>query len=106
MKDRGPFAFAGLWKRWEKGEEPVESCTLITTEANGVVEPAHDRMPVILDSSNFERWLDPNEQRAEALKELLVPLPDNWMNTYPVSELVNNPRNESPRCIERVSSGG
>jgi len=48
MKDQSPFAFAGLWERWERGEEPVESCTLITTEANGVVGPVHNRMPVIL----------------------------------------------------------
>ena len=49
LKDESPFAFAGLWERWEKGEEPVESCTLITCEANGVVAPVHNRMPVILD---------------------------------------------------------
>ena len=49
LKDSSPFAFVGLWERWEKGDEPVESCTLITCEANGVVAPVHDRMPVILD---------------------------------------------------------
>src|SRR5690348_6282072 len=79
MKGGGPFAFAALWERWEKGEEPVESCTLITTEANGVVGMVHDRMPVILDPGSFARRLDPNEQRAEALKAMLVPLPDEWM---------------------------
>jgi putative SOS response-associated peptidase YedK len=47
LKDGSPFAFAGLWEKWDKGEEPVESCTLITTEANGVVGPVHHRMPVI-----------------------------------------------------------
>ena len=100
LKDEGPFAFAGLWDKWEKGEEPVESCTLITTEANGVVGPVHDRMPVILKPEDYARWLDPDEQRPEALKPLLVPLPDDWMDAHPVSKLVNNPRNESPRCIE------
>jgi putative SOS response-associated peptidase YedK len=105
LKDGSPFAFAGLWERWEKGEEPVESCTLITTEANGVVGPVHNRMPVILDPSSFERWLDPNEQRAEALKAMLVPLPDDWMTAHPVSKLVNNPRNEGPRCVEPAGSG-
>jgi putative SOS response-associated peptidase YedK len=59
MKDGSPFAFAGLWERWEKGEEPVESCTLITTEANGVVGPVHDRMPVILDPDRFAQWAFP-----------------------------------------------
>jgi len=101
LKDQSPFAFAGLWERWEKGEEPLESCTLITTQANGVVGSVHDRMPVVLDPSRFARWLDPNEQRVDVLKELLVPLPDDWMTAHPVSKLVNNPRNESPRCIER-----
>ncbi|HMB02985.1 MAG TPA: SOS response-associated peptidase family protein, partial [Isosphaeraceae bacterium] len=48
LKDGGPFAFAGLWERWAKGEEPIESCTLLTTEANEVVSPVHQRMPVIL----------------------------------------------------------
>lgn len=101
LKDQSPFAFAGLWERWEKGEEPLESCTLITTQANGVVGSVHDRMPVVLDPSSFARWLDSNEQRADALKELLVPLPNDRMTVHPVSKLVNNPRNESPRCIER-----
>jgi putative SOS response-associated peptidase YedK len=105
LKDGSPFAFAGLWERWEKGEEPVESCTLITTEANGVVGPVHHRMPVMLDPSSFERWLDPNEQRAEALKVMLVPLPDEWMTAHAVSKLVNNPRNEGPRCVEPAGSG-
>ena len=100
MKDEGPFAFAGLWERWEKGEEPVESCTLITTEANAVVSPVHNRMPVILDPGSFDRWLDPNEQDPKVLNALLVPLPDDWLAAHPVSKLVNNPRNESPRCIE------
>jgi putative SOS response-associated peptidase YedK len=84
LKDEGPFAFAGLWERWDKGEEPVESCTLITTEANGVVGQVHDRMPVILDPGSFDRWLDPTEQRAEVLKPLLVPLPDDWLTAHPV----------------------
>jgi putative SOS response-associated peptidase YedK len=100
MKDQGPFAFAGLWERWEKGEEPIETCTLITTDANAVVGQVHNRMPVILDPGSFDRWLDPNEQRAEVLQALLVPLPDDSLTTYPVSKLVNNPRNQGPQCIE------
>ena len=48
MKDESPFAFSGLWERWKKDEEPIESCTLITTDANEVVGQVHDRMPVIL----------------------------------------------------------
>ena len=63
----------------------------------------HDRMPVILDPSSYDRWLDPKEQRSETLKELLRPLPDDWMTAHPVSKLVNSPKNEGPRCIERAS---
>jgi putative SOS response-associated peptidase YedK len=101
LKDQGPFAFAGLWERWEKGEAPLESCTLITTEANGVVGQVHDRMPVILDPGRFDRWLDPNEQRGEVLQAMLVPLPDDALSAHPVNKLVNN--NQGPQCIEPVS---
>jgi putative SOS response-associated peptidase YedK len=100
LQDGEPFAFAGLWERWEKGEEPVESCTLITTEANGVVGRVHNRMPVILEPDDYDRWLDPNEQDA---KELLRPLPDDALISYAVSKLVNNPRNERPECIARIA---
>src|SRR5262245_15073353 len=89
LKDGGPFAFAGLWERWQKGEEPIESCSLITTEANGVVGPMYDP-----------------ETEPNALKAMLSPLPDDWLTAHPVSKLVNNPRNESPRCIEPVSERG
>ena len=102
MKDQGLFAFAGLWERWERGAEPVESCTLITTQANGVVGPVHDRMPVIFDPESFARWLDP-EQEVTALKAMLAPLPDDWLSAHLVSKLVNNPRNEGPKCIEEVA---
>ncbi len=102
LRDGNPFAFAGLWERWEKGEEPVESCTLITTEANGVVGQIHDRMPVILMPDDYARWLDPAEQQADRLKELLRPLADDLMVSHAVSKLVNNPRNERPDCVQPV----
>ena len=102
LKDSSPFAFAGLWEQWEKGDEPVESCTLLTCEANAVVAAVHNRMPVILKPEDYARWLDPEEQRrTEALVPLLSPLPDDWLSAQPVGKLVNNPRNEDPRCIER-----
>jgi putative SOS response-associated peptidase YedK len=103
LKDSSPFAFAGLWERWDKGEEPVESCTLLTCEANGVVAPVHGRMPVILKPEGYARWLDLEQQRTEALVRLLAPLPEDWLSAHPVGRLVNNPRNEDPRCVERVA---
>jgi putative SOS response-associated peptidase YedK len=99
MKDGSPFAFAGLWERREKGEEPIESCTLITTDANGVVGQVHDRMPVILMPDEYDRWLSPAEQATESLQALLRPLPDDYMTCHAVSKLVNNPRNEQPECV-------
>src|SRR5258707_11638201 len=53
--DNRPFAFAGLWERWEKGETPVESCTIITMDANGFMQPLHNRMPVILGPADYAR---------------------------------------------------
>ena len=103
LKHDSPFAFAGLWERWEKGEEPVESCTLLTCAANGVVGAVHDRMLVILKPEDYARWLDTEQPRTEALVRLLAPLPDDWLAAHPVGKLVNNPRNEDPRCIERVA---
>ena len=102
LRDGNPFAFAGLWERWEKGEAPVESCTLITTEANGVVGKIHDRMPVIVMPEDFNSWLDLQEQHPDKLKELLRPLADDLMASHAVSKLVNNPRNERPDCVRPV----
>ena len=87
---------------WEKSEEPVESCTLLTCEANGVVAPVHGRMPVILKPEDYTRWLDPEEQRrTEALMQLLAPLPDDWLSAQAVGKLVNNPRNEDRDASSR-----
>jgi len=85
LGDREPFAFAGLWSRWERGEEPIESCTIITTAANDTVAPIHDRMPVILHEADYDRWLDPASP-ADALSKLLEPF-DGPMMAEPVETL-------------------
>jgi putative SOS response-associated peptidase YedK len=103
LKDGGPFAFAGLWERWAKGKEPIESCTLLTTEANEVVSPVHQRVPVILEPKEYGRWLDPQRRRLEDDSALLRPFPAERMIGYPVGRFVNDPRNEDPRCVERVA---
>jgi putative SOS response-associated peptidase YedK len=100
LRDGKPFAFAGLWERWEKGGSPVESCTILTTEANDVLRPVHERMPVILGPKDYDHWLDPSPQKPELLQALLRPYPPGEMTGFPVSPLVNNPRNNSPRCVE------
>lgn len=100
--DRKPFAFAGLWSTWRDPEkqEPVETFTIMTTDANDFIRPLHDRMPVILMPEDFELWLDPKIEDAERLQALLRPAPNDLLETYPVSKLVNSPINELPNCIE------
>ena len=98
-RDGEPFAFAGLWDLWQPpGEEPLESCTIVTTAPNALLAPIHDRMPVILARPDFPRWLDPTYQDLEALTRLLVPCPVEDFETFPVSLRVNNPANEGAEC--------
>jgi putative SOS response-associated peptidase YedK len=102
-KDEQPFAFAGLWEEWEREGEVIESCTIITTEANELVSEFHDRMPVILDPADYDVWLDPEVQDPEVLEPLLRPYPSGEMEVYLVSRLVNDPRHEDPKCVEPES---
>ncbi len=100
LADDRPFAFAGLWERWEGPDHAaLETCTLITTEANELMAPIHDRMPVILSPDDYDRWLDPAIQKPEHLQPLLRPYPSDAMVAYPVTTHVNNPKNEDPLCI-------
>ncbi|WP_096599020.1 SOS response-associated peptidase family protein [Calothrix sp. NIES-2100] len=95
-----PFAFAGLWEKWQSpsGEE-ITSCTILTTTANEVLQPIHDRMPVILAANDYNLWLDPQQQKPEVLQPLLRPYPAGAMTSYPVSTLVNKPQHNTPECI-------
>lgn len=97
-----PFGIAGLWERWTVGDPPVETCTLITTDANPVVAKVHNRMPVILSPDDYDRWLDPERKSPDDVLDLLRPYPAERMAASPVSTLVNNPRNERRECIEPV----
>jgi putative SOS response-associated peptidase YedK len=100
LRTGGPFAFAGLWEHWQGGEEIIESCTLLTTEANDVVRPVHDRMPVILAPDAYEQWLDPRVQKPDLQQALLRPYPGEAMTAYPVGTRVNNPRNDDRVCVQ------
>lgn len=102
MKDDRPFAFAGLWEHWEGDDEEIESCTIIVTDANDLLEPIHDRMPVILSPDEYDFWLDPEFADKKKLEEMLLPYPDNDLEAYPVSTVVNNPKNDVEKCVERV----
>ena len=100
-----PFAFAGLWESWGQDEgNALLTCTIITTSANGFMEPIHDRMPVILPRDAEEAWLDPETEDVGALSELLLPYPSDQMHAHEVSTLVNSPHNNSPECIAPVAS--
>lgn len=99
-----PFAFAGLWETWQSPEdERIISCTLVTTVANDKVQPIHDRMPVILSPEAYDAWLDPSLKEPQAVLSLLVPEAVEKMNTYPVSQGVNNPSFDRPDCIQPLA---
>lgn len=97
------FAFAGLWDRWVSPEgKAVETFTIITTQANEKLSRIHHRMPVILPRSAEDLWLDSEVRDPNFLRELLVPYPDDSIGLYPVSTLVNSPRNDTEACIQPV----
>lgn len=102
-KDRLPFAFAGLYELNQATElGPVETVTIITCEANHLIAPLHDRMPVVLDPRDWDFWLDPVHQNLETLQALLVPAPDEDWETFRVSTKVNSPRVEGPELSEAL----
>ena len=100
MKDRKPFAFAGLWDSWESPEgSSVKTCTIITTQPNELMESLHNRMPVILYPRDYKKWLDASPQTPDSLLSLLKPYPTEDMSAYPVSTLVNTPTNDTPQLV-------
>jgi len=103
-RDGAPFALAGLWERWEGPDGAIDSCALLTTAANELMRPIHDRMPVILDPQTFDLWLDPSMQDVERVQSLLRPYPAEAMIAYPVSPMVNNARNDNPQCVLPLDS--
>lgn len=103
FKDHRLFAFAGLWERWDKQAEPLESCSLITTTPNDLMTPIHDRMPVILDQNAYTTWLNPSVTEPALLKPFLSPCPADEMEAYPVSRIVNNPRHDQPTCVDPLT---
>ena len=100
-KDGKPFAFAGLWSSWKSPEQerPVETFTILTTDANDLLRPLHDRMPVILDPENFDLWLDPKMEDAAKLQPLMAPHAVDGFEAFPVSRAVNSPAHDAEDCI-------
>ncbi|MFM7131464.1 MAG: SOS response-associated peptidase, partial [bacterium] len=99
--NRKPFALAGLWESWNKdGSGPLETCTILTTHANAMMSMLHDRMPVILEPKDFDRWLNTPPEQARELTSLFHPAPDDYLEAWPVSKAVNSPANQGPELIE------
>lgn len=98
--DGRPLALAGLWERW-KGRDgtKIESCTVLTTTPNALLESIHDRMPVILAPESWSLWLDRGMQDVERVLPLLVPAPAHELLAAPVSSWVNDPKHDDERCL-------
>lgn len=104
MKDEGSFGFAGLWERWQGADkELIESCTILTTEANDILRPVHDRMPVILHPDDYKVWLEVDERKVDLAKELLQPYPAGEMRAHRVSAEVNHIRNQGDGLVKEVT---
>jgi putative SOS response-associated peptidase YedK len=103
--DGEPYAFAGLWEVWrgpDKDQEPLRSCTIITTAPNEPMAAIHDRMPVILSPDAWDTWLDRDNDDLELLGKLLVPSPPQIISMHPVSTDVNNVRNKGPELTQPI----
>ncbi len=97
--DHAPFAFAGLWATWHgPDEQTLRTCSIITTQANDAMRELHDRMPVILDASAEDVWLDPATPEP-LLHELLAALPAEQTALREVSRAVNDARHDAPDCL-------
>ncbi len=102
-----PMAFCGLFTAWtspDGGE--IRTSTIVTTGANELVAPIHDRMPVILHHADFSRWLDPGVHDRTVLKQFLVPFPSGELEAYPVSPKVNSPTFNFPDSIKPMTGSG
>jgi putative SOS response-associated peptidase YedK len=101
LKSGKPFGFAGLYELWNSPEgEEVTSCSIITTEANELMKPIHERMPVIMPKNREDEWLNTATEDRALLLGLLKPYPSSEMEAYPVSKRVNSPQNNSADCIK------
>jgi len=104
MKSNKPLAFAGVWERWDHPGGEVESFAIVTCEANDLLRPLHDRMPVILPPETWDRWLDPAGEDTAALQKLLTPYLSGPMDAYPVGTAVNSPAHDGPELIEKIKT--
>ncbi len=105
LRSREPFAFAGLWERWQGADDTtLVTCTILTTAANEWIEPIHHRMPVLLDPSQESLWLDRSVTEPDVLQPLLEPVRADILEAYAVSPQVNSARYNVPACILPVET--
>lgn len=104
MKNHNPFGMAGIWERWVGDDKTIDSCAIITLDANKVVERVHNRMPAIISPDEYDNWLNPDITDWDTIHTLLSPYKSNEMEVYPISTMVNNARYNRPDCIEPVES--
>ena len=107
MRSGEPFAFAGLWSVWRDPEgNAVPSCAIITTAANDLLRPIHDRMPVVLPREMETLWLDQSVDGPIALADVLRPYPADAMDAYEVCPWVNSVANDGPEVVEALAGPG
>jgi putative SOS response-associated peptidase YedK len=103
LRSGRPFAFAGLYNLWKSpGGEEIRTCTIITTDANELIRPIHDRMPVIAPPDRYDIWLDEKVQEKAVLQTVLKPYPSGDLDLYAVTPKVNSPKNNSPENIQEI----
>jgi putative SOS response-associated peptidase YedK len=102
LKSGEPYAFAGLWESWRPKEgDPLETFTILTTDPNELMQSIHNRMPVILEPRDYDRWLDGANPQAPPV-DLLRPFPAEKMLAWPVTDRVGNVRNNDPELLESL----
>jgi putative SOS response-associated peptidase YedK len=99
MKEEAPMLFAGLWETWDDEEGPVETCAILTTDANHLTKETHNRMPVVLAGDDALAWIEAGDDK-EKLKELLRPFAPDKLTFHAVDTMDGNVRNNSPDCIK------
>jgi len=110
--DKQPFAFAGLWEHWENSKgtgSEIDSCTIITTNANDLLKPIHDRMPVIVKPDNYDRWLDCSDENLhkhnpDFFSNIFRPFPSEEMVMHFVARKMKDARFDHPECITPINA--
>ena len=105
MRDSSPLAFAGIWESWKTAEgECLETFAILTTAANSLMAPIHDRIPVILHLTEYELWLDRSVNNPQKLQRLYQPYPAELLQEWEVSTVVNNASHETPETIAPIQA--